>query len=104
MQQERNRRVRSTDWLERMSYENTNCPCGEKKPTDTMLCDACNAHFADRREMADYQNGGLKVEWRRGAAIILLALARRRKKDIERVKKDVYAGQPLTSGLGIATL
>ena len=54
--------------------------------------------------MADYQNGGLKVEWRRGAAIILLALARRRKKDIERVKKDVYAGQPLTSGLGIATL
>jgi hypothetical protein len=24
-----------------MSYENTSCPCGEKKLTDTMLCAAC---------------------------------------------------------------
>ena len=87
-----------------MSYENTNCPCGDKKPTDTMLCDACNAHFADRQEMADYQNGSLNLEWRRNAAIILVTLSRRRKKDIERVKKDVYAGQPSTGGPGIATL
>ena len=61
-----------------MSFENSKCPCGAKKPTDTMLCDECVTHLAHRREMADYQDGKLPVEVRRHAAIILVSLARRR--------------------------
>lgn len=61
-----------------MSYEDTKCPCGGKKPNDTMLCDACVEHLKDRREMSDYQDGDLPIEFRRHAAIILLSLARRR--------------------------
>lgn len=63
-----------------MAYEDTKCPCGDKKPTDTMLCDACNAHFAARREMAEYQNPALRGDYRRNAAIILVSLARCRKR------------------------
>ncbi len=62
-----------------MAYEDTNCPCGDKKLTDTMLCPACQAHFAERRELAEYQDGNLPVEYRRNAAVILVSLARRRK-------------------------
>lgn len=43
-----------------------------------MLCDDCIATFADRQELKDYQNGTLTIEYRRHAAIILLALCRRR--------------------------
>ncbi len=68
-----------------MSYENTACPCGDKKPTETMLCDACVTAFSHRREMADYKDGTLKVEWRRGAAIVLVSLARTRKRDEQRM-------------------
>ncbi len=67
-----------------MSYEDTKCPCGDKKPTDTMLCDACNAAFADRREMATFKDGSQSVEYRRHAATILLALARGRKRAEQR--------------------
>lgn len=63
-----------------MSYENTNCPCGGKKPTDTMLCDDCLAAFADRPEMATLNQRTASFEYRRHAAIILISLARQRKR------------------------
>jgi len=59
-----------------MAYEDTNCPCVLKKPTDTMLCDACHFAFLNRRELEDYQNPGLSFESRRQAAVILVPLAR----------------------------
>jgi hypothetical protein len=62
-----------------MSYENTVCPCGDKKPADTMLCDECYKAFRDRREMDDYQDPTLPLEYRRHAAVVLVALARGRK-------------------------
>lgn len=66
-----------------MAYEDTKCPCGDKKPTDTMLCDTCVDYFKDRREMAEYQDGKLSLEYRRNAAVILVTLARGRKRKRE---------------------
>jgi len=68
-----------------MSYEDTNCPCGDRKPTDTMLCDACMTDLAGRREMATFQSGE-DVGTRRHAATILLALARGRKRRMANAK------------------
>ena len=62
-----------------MSYEDTNCPCGDRKQNDTMLCDTCCKAFADRREMKTYLSGD-PLELRRHAATILLSLARSRKR------------------------
>lgn len=67
-----------------MSYEDTNCPCGGKKPTDTMLCDECLAAFADRPEMGIFKDGSQNVASRRHAAIILVTLARGRKRAEQR--------------------
>lgn len=64
-----------------MAYEDTKCPCGDKKPTDTMLCSTCENHFSGRKEMAEYQNPELSTEYRRNAAIIIVTLARRRKRE-----------------------
>lgn len=61
-----------------MAYEDTKCPCGLKKLTDTMLCDDCNSHFSTRREMNDYQDPKLPLLARRNAAVILVTLARGR--------------------------
>jgi len=63
-----------------MAYDDTACPCGDKKPPSTMLCDACMAELADRREMQSFKNDQESPEWRRQAAIILLSLARGRKR------------------------
>jgi hypothetical protein len=63
-----------------VSYENTSCPCGGKKPCDTMLCDGCNEAFKDRTEMRDYQDIYLSLELRRNAAVILVTLARKRRR------------------------
>ena len=60
-----------------MSYHDTRCPCGGKKPTDTMLCDNCNQRLSERREMAIFRNEKEDQSYRRHAAIILLSLARR---------------------------
>lgn len=56
-----------------MSYENTSCPCGEKKLTDTMLCAACETVVAgsyDRKAMDDHRE---PFELRRHAAMRVLA-------------------------------
>lgn len=62
-------------------------------PTDTMLCDACNTHLANRREMAEYQDPALRVDYRRSAAIILVSLARRRKRECANEKLSYRHGQ-----------
>jgi hypothetical protein len=61
-----------------MSYENTRCPCGGPKLTNTMLCIACEDVVAgtyDRREM---DNPAAPLEARRAAAIRILAVSCRR--------------------------
>ncbi len=63
-----------------MSYENTHCPCGGKKVTDTMLCNECETEFSEHVSMKTFRDESARVESRRHAAIILLSLARRRKK------------------------
>jgi hypothetical protein len=61
-----------------MSYENSKCPCGGKKPTSTMLCDDCNSWLANDRDMKIFRDGNQPDWYRRGAAIRLLSIARRR--------------------------
>jgi len=63
-----------------MSFDNSQCPCGGKKPPGNMLCDECVATFSDRRELKKYKDGTLPTFYRRNAAIILLSLARKRKR------------------------
>ena len=65
-----------------MSYDDTRCPCGDRKPTDTMLCDACVSHLQARREMAIFRSPDDDVQYRRHAAVVLLALARGRKRSV----------------------
>jgi len=62
-----------------MSYEDTKCPCGDKKPTDTMFCDACETYLAGRREMELMKND-TDLGMRRHCAFILLSLSRGRKR------------------------
>jgi hypothetical protein len=61
-----------------MSYEDTNCPCGDKKLPDTMLCQTCQTAFAERREMKIFKSDSIP-EIRRHAAIILIELSKKRK-------------------------
>jgi hypothetical protein len=63
-----------------MAFEDKKCPCGNRKQTDTMLCDECNAHFADRKELSEYQDQSLRLDYRRNAAVVLVTLARDRKR------------------------
>lgn len=65
-----------------MSYENTSCPCGNTKPTDTMLCDDCVTAFADCPETKTMRDATLPVEYLRHSAMILLSLSRRRKRNL----------------------
>ena len=85
-----------------MAYEDTKCACGDKKPTDTMLCDACNTHLSSRREMAEYQDPALRVDYRRSAAIILVSLARRRKRECANAKAQARSEAELPDAPGSA--
>lgn len=62
-----------------MSYENQQCPCGGRKPRETMLCDDCKSALADRSELQDYLDQRLSLDYRRNAALVLLSLAKRRR-------------------------
>jgi len=62
-----------------MSYEGTICPCGDKKPANTMICDSCMTEFKDHPSMTSVLDRNLGAELSRHAAITLLALARGRK-------------------------
>lgn len=63
-----------------MAYEDTHCPCGGKKIVGNMLCFSCEADFADRPELTNYQDIRLPWEARRAAAIVLVSLARGRRR------------------------
>lgn len=63
-----------------MSYDNTICPCGGKKPLETMLCDECNAAFKDHPSMKAFMDDQASLPYRRQAAIVLVSLARKRKR------------------------
>jgi hypothetical protein len=80
-----------------MSFENSNCPCGGKKPNDTMLCDDCVSAFSNRRELAEYQDGKLPLEWRRNAAIILVTLARSRRRKSVASSFSNFNSQPMAT-------
>jgi hypothetical protein len=62
-----------------MSYEDTNCPCGDTKAPSTMLCDSCMSAFAGRKEMEIFTGSSESSEYRRHAALVLISLSRKRK-------------------------
>ena len=62
-----------------MSYEDTNCPCGDKKERETMLCAACMNAFKDHPAMTVFESI-MPMEDRKHAALILLRLSRGRKR------------------------
>lgn len=62
-----------------MSYEDTKCPCGGKKPCQTLLCDTCLESFKDHPAMRAFNTPDLANDHRRNAAIILITVARNRK-------------------------
>jgi hypothetical protein len=64
-----------------MSYEDTNCPCGDKKERETMICQQCETTFASTTEVAALKIPDWPFEAKRCAAIRLLAMCRRRKRD-----------------------
>lgn len=67
-----------------MSYEDTRCPCGGKKPTDTMLCDECNTALKDHPSMKVFRDAAkYSVDSRRHAALVLITLSRARKRQKE---------------------
>jgi len=63
-----------------MAYEDTKCPCGGQKLRETMLCDTCEAHLADRFEHKTMHDPNASWESRRSAAVRLIGLARKRTK------------------------
>jgi len=65
-----------------MSYSNTSCPCGGRKPADTMLCTDCVSAFSETPTMAIFLDPTKSFEARRPAAIRLIAMSRRRKNNM----------------------
>lgn len=63
-----------------MSYDGIVCPCGDKKPSGTMLCDGCEEAFASHPSMSTFKDKRREVEDRRHAATILITMARDRKR------------------------
>ena len=62
-----------------MSYDNTHCVCGGRKLVETMLCGDCETFVSSKPERARMDDPTATWEARRGAAIRVLAQARRRK-------------------------
>ncbi len=61
-----------------MSWEGTVCACGGVKERESLLCRECEEAFRHTPEMRMYLHPGSRWQSRRNAAILLLALARRR--------------------------
>lgn len=68
------------DRFDSMAYEDTKCPCGGKKLRETMLCDDCEVHVADRVEYKIMHDLSMSWDSRRSAAVRLIGLARKRTK------------------------
>ena len=69
-------------WSKIMSFEGTECPCGDKKERNAMLCSSCLEAFKHHHAMSTFLNGHEEVQFRRHAATILLSLARGRKRNL----------------------
>lgn len=70
-----------------MSWDDTRCPCGDRKERETLLCPACREQFKNTIEMKVFSAIVPRVDnraERRAAAIRLLAMARRRKREAAR--------------------
>jgi hypothetical protein len=63
-----------------MAFDDTKCPCGDKKLTDTLLCDACETAFANHPSMRVFKDFTVTDAGRRHAAIVLVTMARGRKR------------------------
>lgn len=63
-----------------MSWEDTNCPCGDRKERETMLCKSCEDYLASHPAMKHFRDTECPVAGRRHAAIVLLTCARSRKR------------------------
>lgn len=94
-----------------MSFENTQCPCGWKKPCDTMLCDQCMADLKEHNSMKAFLDLKSPTSYRRQAALVLLTLARKFKRDPYKQPKnelplkhqsiaDHFAGPPTSVAEG----
>lgn len=68
-----------------MAYDDTHCPCGGRKETETLLCSACVAHTEATPDMRVFRDEQETVYARRGAAIRLLAKARVRTRRLQPV-------------------
>ena len=75
-----------------MSFDNSQCPCGGKKPPEEMLCDQCVADLSSRPEMETFRDQQRPTDLRRHAAIILITLSR----GLGR-KRGTYNHQPATT-------
>lgn len=61
-----------------MSYENNRCPCGNRKPRETMLCHACAALVAGSPDAITMADEAAPLATRRRAAVRILSRARTR--------------------------
>ncbi len=62
-----------------MSFENQQCPCGDKKQPETMLCAACEKSVAGTFDRSRMDDRTAPLEARRRSAIRILSECRRRK-------------------------
>lgn len=62
-----------------MAYEDTHCPCGGHKERETMLCRECEQEFAEKPESRVLRDPTTGWAQRRGAAIRLIAMSRKRR-------------------------
>jgi hypothetical protein len=66
-----------------MTYDDTHCPCGGTKLRETMLCGECDTALADHPSMKVFKDPEhYKVDSRRHAAIVLLSLSRKRRRQL----------------------
>ena len=65
-----------------MSFQDNKCPCGGKKSNGTMLCDVCEIEFLKSFEFRILKDSNSDFTQRRSTAIRLLAMSRKRLKEL----------------------
>jgi len=73
-------------------FDDTHCPCGGRKAVETMLCDVCVTHFKNTPEMQAFDAADLSPAQRRGPAIRLLAMSRKRMQRADKPFTALCAG------------
>lgn len=69
------------------SFDGTTCRCGERKLSQTLICAQCESAFEGHPDFKTYSDETYTKNARRSSAILLLAMAKRRK----HVKKTIFA-------------